>query len=273
MNYKLIDGFRTPTYYKEIADHAEAREPFYGRRILPLAKRLMRAQNIEVTVTGAEFIPAEGGALLAVNHTGYYDFILGGIPAYLRGRRLVRFMAKKSIFEVPVVGAMMRKMGHLPVDRSAGASSVEEAVARLRGGELVGIFPEGTISRSFELQDFKTGAARIAHEAGVPLVPVVIWGSQRIWTKGLKKNLGRSFKPVMIRVGAPIPLSGDPAEDTALLKEAMDYELGLVRAEYEKEYGPHPELAGWVPAAMGGGAPTIDEAKAIDAAARAQRKG
>src|SRR5699024_1501645 len=134
-------------------------------------------QGIRLTVFGAENIPVDGPALLAINHTGYYDFIFGGIPAHLRGRRLVRFMAKKEIFDTPVIGRLMRSMKHLQVNRAAGAASREEAVERLRQGQLVGIFPEATISRAFELKDFKNGAARIAAEADAPLIPVVIWGS------------------------------------------------------------------------------------------------
>ena len=84
----------------------------------------------------------------------------------------------------------MRGMHHIPVDRGAGASSFRAAVQALKAGEIVGVFPEATISRAFELKDFKSGAVRMAQAADVPLIPMAIWGSQRVWTKGHPKRLG-----------------------------------------------------------------------------------
>ena len=178
--YWVRPGFRPTALNK-----AENREIFYNQIVIRLMKTMLRFQGIQMSVAGSENLPDTGGALLALNHTGYFDFIFGGTAANLHGRRLVRFMAKKEVFDVPVVGALMRKMKHIPVDRSAGAgtSALDAAVTSLRAGNLVGIFPEATISRSFEIKDIKTGAARIAKEAGVPLIPVVLWGSQRVWTK------------------------------------------------------------------------------------------
>ena len=87
------------------------------------------------------------------------------------------------------------------------------AVEALRAGELVGVFPEATISQSFDLKEFKSGAARMASEAGVPLLPVVVWGSQRVWTKGHPKRLGRTNVPILINVGEPIPVAPDADPD------------------------------------------------------------
>lgn len=274
--FRKFRGFYVPKDLPEVPDHpVEGRENPYNRVIIPVAKALMKAQGIRLTVFGAENIPAEGPALLAINHTGYYDFIFGGIPAHLRGRRLVRFMAKKEIFDAPVAGPLMRAMKHLPVDRSAGASSLVEAVDRLRAGQLVGIFPEATISRSFELKDFKNGAARIAAEAGAPLIPMVIWGSQRIWTKGHPKKLGRSNTPVFLRVGEPIDPTGDPDAAIERLKVEMDALLHRVRDDYQRAYGPFPAGEFWIPNAEGGSAPTLIDARRIDNEAReakAQRR-
>ena len=99
-------------------------------------------------------------------------------------KRLVRFMAKKAVFDHKISGPLMRGMHHIPVDRKAGAGAYDEALAALRAGEVVGVFPEATISQSFEVKQLKTGAARMALAAGVPIVPVTIWGTQRLWTKG-----------------------------------------------------------------------------------------
>ena len=265
-------GFYVPRELPEVPDHpVEAKEHPYSSTIIPIAKSLMKAQGIRLTVFGAENIPLEGPALLAINHTGYYDFIFGGIPAHLRGRRLVRFMSKKEIFDAPVAGPLMRAMKHLPVDRSAGASSLLDAVERLRAGQLVGIFPEATISRSFELKEFKNGAARIAAEADAPLIPMVIWGSQRIWTKGHPKRLGRTNTPVFIRIGEPIDPSGSPDEAIARLKDAMQVLLDRVKDDYTRAYGPFPAGEYWIPAEDGGSAPTLIDARRIDTEAKAAK--
>ena len=219
MDTRRYRGFTVPRLYEGIAaNRDEAVEKFY-QGLVGFARRLMRAANIEVTVIGAENIPAESGALLAGNHTGYADFILMGTGPYLHGERLVRFMAKKSVFDVPVLGWLLKLMKHVPVDRARGGASIASAVQMLREGNLVGIFPEATISRSFELANFKTGAARIAHQAGVPLVPCAIWGSQRIWTKDLPKHF--RDVPVIVRYGEPVALTGDAEADTAELKRQM----------------------------------------------------
>ena len=96
----------------------------------------------------------------------------------------------------------MRSLHHISVDRADGIESFRDAVRYLRAGEVVGIFPEATISRSFEIKEIKTGAARIAAEAGVPLIPVILWGTQRLMTKDHERSLTGS-KTIAIRVGAP----------------------------------------------------------------------
>lgn len=270
--WDLREGiFRVPEGTPNVPPHREAAETFYHGVIRTL-RGVLRLQGITVTVEGGENIPTDGGALLAMNHTGYYDFIFLQVPAYTRGKRLVRFMAKREIFDVPVVGNAMRWMHHVSVDRARGASSVGDAVRELKRGRLVGIFPEATISRSFELKSFKNGAVRIAREADVPLIPVVCWGSQRIWTKGGKKHLGRTKTPVWIRVGEPIEVTGDVDADIDRLHQRMDVMLDDVRRAYTAEFGPFPDQAEWMPASLGGGAPTLDQANAMDAADKARKK-
>lgn len=274
MEYRIAGGqFRVPADLPEVADHPEeSKERFYNGFIIRVLKAVLRAQGIKVTVIGAENLPTIGGALLAMNHTGYYDFIFGEIPGHVRGRRLVRFMAKKEVFDTRAVGTVMRGMDHVSVDRDSGSSAVDEAIERLQSGQIVGIFPEATISRSFELKEFKTGAARIAAGADVPLVPMVTWGSQRIWTKGQEKVLGRSNIPVRIHVGAPVDTSGTPEEVTARLKSAMEKMLADARAAYDAEYGPFEDGLDWRPVSMGGSAPTLAEADEMDLEYRATKK-
>ncbi|MDK8795977.1 lysophospholipid acyltransferase family protein [Corynebacterium sp. MSK041] len=263
--------FEVPADFAEPAPHpVESKERFY-QAIINGFKRIMRAQGLRFYVHGAENLPERDGALLVINHTGYYDFIIAGIGAHLRGKRLVRFMAKKEVFDTKIVGALMRGMKHVPVDRAAGADSIAEATKWLSGGGLVGIFPESTISRSFELAEFKTGAVRIADEAGVPMIPTVIWGSQRIWTKGIPKNLGRSHTPIMLSYGKPVYTTGDAEEDTRRVKAAMQELLERNRAEYARRFGPFEPGQRWMPAALGGSAPTLEEATAIQQKERAAR--
>ncbi|GAB2513777.1 1-acyl-sn-glycerol-3-phosphate acyltransferase [Corynebacterium atrinae] len=266
-------GFYVPRGFPTVPDHPqEAKEAPYNRVMIPLLRKIMSAQGLTITVFGAENVPTSGPALLAINHTGFYDFIFAGIPALLRGKRLVRFMSKQEVFNVPVIGKLMRSMDHLPVDRAAGGSSRTEAVARLRRGQLVGIFPEATISRAFQLKDFKNGAVRIAEEADAPLLPVVIWGSQRVWTKDHPKRLGRSNTPIFIRVGEPVDPTGDPDVATERLKSVMNGMLDQVRDDYTRAYGPFPSGEFWIPSDQGGSAPTLFDAARLDAEEREARK-
>lgn len=150
------------------------------------------------------------------------------------------------------------------VDRSAGHNAYLAAVQELRKGEIVGIYPEATISQSYELKDFKSGAARMALEAGVPIIPSIVWGSQRIAPKGRANSLGRTKTPVMIAVGEPISPTGTAEELTAALRVAMTALLH----EVQQAYGPHPAGESWVPARLGGSAPTLEEAAVLDARGR-----
>ena len=156
-------------------------EPFY-RTVIAAAKTVFFLQGNRFTITGAEHVPREGGAIMAINHTAYLDFMYAGLATWPR-RRYVRFMAKKSIFGHRVAGPLMRGMHHIPVDRHKGGEAFAAAIRALRDGEIVGVFPEATMSRSFELKEFKPGAVKMAQVAGVPILPVTIWGGQRVWIR------------------------------------------------------------------------------------------
>jgi 1-acyl-sn-glycerol-3-phosphate acyltransferase len=236
-------------------------EPVYSG-VIGFARVLFAAQGLRFTITGAEHVPRTGGAVMVINHTGYMDFTYAGYAAR-PARRFVRFMAKDSVFTHKVSGPLMRAMKHIPVDRSAGASSYGLAVRYLRAGEIVGVFPEATISRSFELKAFKNGAARMAQEAGVPMLPVVIWGSQRIWTKGHPRRFGRTNVPISIAVGEPIPVVRDESTDeaTAKIHAVMETMLHGLQEAYEPL--GHDELD-FLPARLGGTAPTLEEANRMD---------
>ena len=180
---------------------------------------------------GSGRVPADGAAVLAINHTAYVDFIYVGLEAYLHDRRQVRFMGKVELSGNPVLRWAMRGCGVILVDRSAGRDSYVAAVEELRRGEVVGIYPEATISRSFEIKAFKSGAARMALEADVPIIPVIVWGAQRIATKGRPRHLGRTKTPVMVSVGEPIAAQrhGRGAHRPAARRDAGDAPRGAGR--------------------------------------------
>ena len=242
--------------------------------VITFARGLFALQGLRCTINGAENVPPVGGAVMAINHTGYLDFVFAGMAARPAGR-LVRFMAKEQVFRHPVSGPLMRGMRHIPVDRDAGAASYRAAVQALKGGEIVGVFPEATISRSFELKEFKNGAVRMAAAAGVPLLPTVIWGSQRIWTKDHPKRLGRTRTPILLSVGVPIEVSrkDDPEMVLRSLRKVMTELLHAAQDAY-------PPLTGedlkFLPARLGGAAPTPEQAEEMDlaeAAARTAKRG
>ena len=243
-------------------------EPVY-RSVIGIARTVFAFEGLRFEVEGEEHIPATGGAVIAVNHTGYMDFTYAGLPPR-RVKRYIRFMAKKEVFDNKISGPIMRALKHIPVDRGAGAQSYKAAVDSLRKGELVGVYPEATISRSFEIKEFKSGAARMAIEAGVPIIPTVIWGAQRVWTKGYPKRLGRTNTPISIAVGELIAPVGPPNELTDKLRSVMQKMLLELQEGYHHEPGAY-----WVPARLGGSAPTLEEADKLDAqdlAARAAKR-
>jgi 1-acyl-sn-glycerol-3-phosphate acyltransferase len=236
--------------------------------IILTAKTLFRLLGQRFEMTGTEHVPKSGGVLLAYNHIGYVDFVYGGLAANPSGR-LVRFMAKREIFDHGVGGPVMRSMHHIQVDRGEGLASYDSALRYLRGGQAVGIFPEATISRAMELKEFKTGAVRIAAAAGVPLVPVVLWGTQRMMTKDHPRDLSRG-KTISIRVGPPLhPTGDDPVGETAELHRVMSSMLDETIRTYPAD--EQPPGSWWLPARYGGSAPTLEEAAVLDAAEKRDR--
>jgi 1-acyl-sn-glycerol-3-phosphate acyltransferase len=238
-------------------------EPTF-RTLEILCQLLVLGSGTRITYSGEENIPDRGGAVVAINHTSYVDWLPAALAVHRRHRRM-RFMIKAEMQQVKVVNLLIQHTKTIPVDRRAGADAYAVAVQRLREGELVGVYPEATISRSFELKEFKTGAARMAIEAGVPIVPMIVWGAQQIWTKGHPRSLGNK-KPIVVRVGAPMHAAEDIPATEAAMREAMTALLHEVQERY-----PHPAGAYWVPRRLGGAAPTPAEAAQMDADEAAAR--
>ncbi|OLZ59684.1 lysophospholipid acyltransferase family protein [Amycolatopsis keratiniphila] len=232
--------------------------------VIMAAKLMFRVLDNRIRVEGTEHIPSSGGAVIACNHVSYLDFIFCGLGAQ-PAKRLVRFMAKKEIFSNRVAGPLMRGMHHISVDRGAGLASYREAVERLKAGEVVGVFPEATISRSFTVKDIKSGAVRMAAEAGVPVVPMALWGTQRLWTKGRPKDLTKRHVPISILVGEPMHPKAD--EDAEVLSKDLRVRMSALVDRVQADYPEKPaseDERWWLPAHLGGTAPTPEEAAKLD---------
>lgn len=224
--------------------------------VIVVVKLLWRYLGLKFTIKGSEHVPRSGGAIMAINHIGYLDFAISGTAA-LPAKRYVRYMAKKQIFDNTIAGPLMRGMHHISVDRESGSASFVAALRALRAGEIVGIFPEATISKSFEIKGMKSGAARLAIGANVPVLPTIVWGSQRIWTKGRKRDFRRNKFPISIYVGEPLLFTRETDVEIAEreIKSALEKLLRQVQAEYPDAH--HGQW--WAPARLGGTAPTLEE--------------
>jgi 1-acyl-sn-glycerol-3-phosphate acyltransferase len=220
--------------------------------VIGALKTFWKYLGLRFNSKGVENIPREGGAILAMNHIGYLDFALIGTCA-LPVKRYVRFMAKRELFDNKIVGPLLRGMHHISVDRSSGSASFVAALRALKSGEIVGIFPEGTISVSFELKEFKSGAVRLAIGADVPVIPVAVWGSQRIWTKKVKRDLSRKKVPIYVAFGKPLYFSRDSnvEEGEKELRAAMQELLFDLQDRYPDSHVG----ARWAPIRLGGSAP------------------
>jgi 1-acyl-sn-glycerol-3-phosphate acyltransferase len=213
-----------------------------------------RAMGLKFDFQGLEHLPDQkhGGAVLAMNHISYLDFALIGTAA-LPMKRYVRFMAKKELFDNKVAGPLLRGMHHISVDRSNGSASLVAALRALKDGEIIGIFPEGTISVSFEIKELKSGAVRLAQGAGVPVIPTIIWGSQRLWTKKVKRNLKQRNIPISVTFGEPIYFDkgSDVEAGEAILRQTMVAMLHKVQENYPDSH----QGQRWAPVRLGGTAP------------------
>ena len=233
--------------------------------VIGIVKTFWRYLGLQFTFYGEAHVPKKGPAILAMNHVGYLDFAIAG-TAVLPSGRLVRFMAKKEIFDNPIAGPLMRGMKHISVDRKNGGPSFIAALRALKSGEIVGVFPEATISQSFELKEMKSGVVRLAIESGAPILPTVIWGSQRIWTKKVPRNFSRQKTPIYVSIGEPISLDIDSDIDEALA--VLSARMSELLTQVQNDYPDSPIGQRWAPARLGGTAPTPQEI----AAAKAERK-
>jgi 1-acyl-sn-glycerol-3-phosphate acyltransferase len=218
--------------------------------------------------TGQQNIPDDGGAVLAITHFGYLEFALVAYTVWRHDRRRVLFLATASAFRNPIVGGLLTRLGQIPVDRRAGAAAYSAAVDALRGGSLVGVFPEAGVDASFTVRALKTGAVRLAAEADVPLIPVALWGGQRLLTREHKVRFRERFGiPVRVTFGPQLSPTGERHTVSATLRTSMQSLVATLQNGYPDDGAGQ----WWHPRALGGTAPTPDEAIALDAAVVARR--
>jgi 1-acyl-sn-glycerol-3-phosphate acyltransferase len=229
---------------------------------------LLRLLGIRTRWSGEEHLPRTGPVLLASNHVSYPDFVFLEQAALPRGR-FVRFMCRHDVWHLPVVRGAMDAMRHVPVDRQAPAAAYLRARRLLAEGEAVCVFPEAGISHSFTVRALMPGVAALARESGVPVVPVAVWGSQRIFTVGRD---GRRPRPdlrrgrrVDVRFGPPLRV--EPDADLAAVTEALGHSLTELLESLQRmpEHLPEAgERAPWYPVHLGGHAPDRRAALALD---------
>ncbi|MFA9446641.1 lysophospholipid acyltransferase family protein [Egicoccus sp. AB-alg6-2] len=234
---------------------------------------VFRIFSWKVRIVGHEHVPAKGGGVVAANHIGYLDFVFVGYGARKQGKRRLRFVAKREVFDHKISGPLMRAMGHISVDRAGNTRvALREIATALEQGELVGMFPEGTVSRSFMPLAGRPGAVKMAMDAGVPLVPAAVWGTQRIFTKGRKPTPARGTV-VDVRFGPPIDYTAesDPLEVHERLMTAIRTMVDELQRDYPQAPSG-PDDAWWLPAHLGGSAPTVEEAEAAAKADAIRRR-
>ena len=239
----------------------------FGVRAVGGIFRLLRVRRV---VTGIDNVPSTGGAVLAATHFGYFEFALIAWVIWLHDRRPIRFMATKTAFDRPVVGSLLRTVRQIPVDAAAGSSAYAAAITALQEGALVGVFPEAGVDASFTIRQLKTGAVRLAAEAGVPVIPVGIWGGQRLMTKGHRVGFFERFGiPIGFAFGAPLTVTREE-EPRAATQRLLD-ELHALVGELQSSYPDDGTGKWWQPRSLGGSALTTDDAAALDARVKAER--
>lgn len=179
-------------------------------------------------ISGTGGIPRSGPAIIVANHRSYFDPVVLAMAAARAGRS-IRFLGKKEVFEAPVIGSLVRSIGTIRVDRGSGSRAPLDAAARaLDAGEVVALMPQGTIPRGPEFFDpvlkGRHGAARLAKVSGAPVIPIGLWGTERVWPRRSKTPRLLTINPprVSATVGAPVTgLTGKEELDTARIMAAI----------------------------------------------------
>jgi 1-acyl-sn-glycerol-3-phosphate acyltransferase len=217
--------------------------------IVPAMRLLTR-----LDIRNPEKLPATGAFVLAPNHYSEIDPLVVGVMMWDLGR-MPRYLAKASLFKIPVLGWLMRASGQIQVQRGGavrGNGPLEAAGRVAKKGHAVVIYPEGTLTRDPGMWPMrgKTGAVRMALEAGIPLIPVAQWGAQLILPRYSKKISLFPRKTVTILFGDPVDLSrfqGRPP-DAAVLAQATDLLMDAIAGLVGQLRGETPPPERWDPA-------------------------
>jgi putative phosphoserine phosphatase/1-acylglycerol-3-phosphate O-acyltransferase len=197
-------------------------------------------------IRGVHNIPADGPVILVGNHRSYFDSTVMALVVAKSGRT-IRFLGKKEVFDVPVFGALVKAMGGIRVDRGTGSDEpLEAAAAALRGGEMIGIMPEGTIPRGPAFFDpelkGRWGAARLAQMTGATVIPVGLWGTEKVWPRSSRvPNVLRVTDPPLVSavVGKPVELHHESLDaDTKAIMKAI---VALLPSEARLHHTPTAE--------------------------------
>lgn len=247
-----------------------SKDPIYSFAVA-VGRGLFGFWHLRRTATGLENLPDTGGAVLAMTHFGYLDFALVEWETVLHNRRHIRFMAKKGAFDKPLVGPLLRGMRHISVDMKAGAAAYANAVTALRKGELIGVFPEAGVSASFTVRELKSGAVRLAADAGVPIIPIAVWGGQRLMTKNHKVGFRERFG-VQVHFVFGERMTVSPTEDVRAATSELRRRMQAMVDGLQASYPVDGTGKWWQPGSLGGTAPTPAEAAAADAEREARRE-
>jgi 1-acyl-sn-glycerol-3-phosphate acyltransferase len=220
---------------------AGRRYPVYtlAKVVVPPVIRLW----VRLDCQGLLNIPRQGPVIIAANHISYFDPLCLGTAIHTAGRQ-VRFLAKSELYRNPLLGAILRGAGQIPVYRETkdAGQALVHAVEAMREGAAVAIYPEGTTTRNpdFSPMAAKSGVARLAALTGAPVVPVGQWGAQLLFTRGKLGPFRRGIR-VVERAGPPIDLGLDPDASLAEINQAKDKVMeaiaGLV-AEARQGWSP-----------------------------------
>ena len=233
--------------------------PSSGFRLIAwLAIAFVRLARWRVRTHGLEHVPARGGAVITFSHTSHVDFVVTALDIYRRLGRPVHVLARADLWQRRRFRWIVRLVSAVPVEREtrAGrAASLQAAVEVLRGGGLVLVAPEARISTTFEVQPMRTGAVRMAQQAGVPVVPSASWGSHRLVTTGYPCDVRRAWGiPVEVEFAPPIEVAA--TDDAVAVTQRLEDSTRRLLDRLQRSYPDGtPEGAWWVPARLGGGAP------------------
>src|SRR5215469_3415405 len=218
----------------------------------PLLRLLMRYRW-----QGKENVPKAGGIILAPNHLSYADWPAIAVFSDSYARRYPVFMIKSPVFEVKFIGALLYKVGQLPVYRGRGDAGLvlKQAEEALAAGACVVVYPEGTASRDPDLWPMvgKTGAARLALTTGAPVIPVAQWGAQDVLPYGTKKVHLFPRKTVRMAAGPPVDLSAYAGQrlSASTLRAATADIMADITGLLAKIRQETPPAVPWDPAADG----------------------